>query len=138
MNPIPLADSQADIHTDIFDIFDTALCMDGSLFLYPGADNSMVVWDLDSQKELGRLLGHDTRITVVAARGNLAVSAQLNTPFLWNLETMQCAATLPDASEMYSACGMEGKVLLGSMAGPIKLWDVAASARRPAQPERAC
>ena len=84
---------------------------------------------MDSQKELGRLVGHDRQIMAAAARGNLAVSAPVNTPpRLWNLETMQCSATLPDASEMFSACCMEGKVLLGSKAGPIKLWDIAASA----------
>ena len=89
----------------------------------------MVVWNVDSQKELGRLVGHDARITAAAARGTMAVSAQNNgPPRLWNLETMQCAATLPLMPAILSACCMsEGRVLLGSD-GPIKLWDIAASA----------
>ena len=84
---------------------------------------------MDSQQELGHLVGHDKRITAIAAKGNLAVSAQYNGfPRVWNMEALQCTATLPDMPDVWSACCMEGKVLLGSEAGPIKLWDVAASA----------
>ena len=88
-----------------------------------------MVWDTDSQKELGRLEGHDKQITTVSAWANLAVSTQYNgPPRLWNLETMQCTATLPgDMPNVYSSCCMEGKVLLGSTTGPIKLWDISAS-----------
>ena len=103
--------------------------MDDNIFIHPGADKSLVVWNMDSQKELGRLVGHDETIRAIAARENIAVSAQVNgTPRLWNLETMQCTATLPLMPHAYSAYCMEGKVLLGSAAGSIKLWDVAASA----------
>ena len=112
-------------------MFDTAICMDHSLFFHPGPDNSLVVWDMDSQKELGRLVGHDQQITAIAALGNLAVSAQDGDgpPRLWNLETMQCTATLPDTPYFASTCCIERKVLLGSAAedGLIKLWDIAAS-----------
>ena len=84
---------------------------------------------MDSQNELGRLVGHDKQITATAARGNLAVSAQFNgPPRLWNLETLRCTATLPDMRDTRSAYCMEGKVLLGSAAGSIQLWDAAASA----------
>ena len=84
---------------------------------------------MDSQKELGRLVGHDKQISAVAAKGTIAVSAQDDGPHrLWNLETMVCTATLTCASSMQSACCMEGRVLLGSVDGPIKLWDIAASA----------
>ena len=90
------------------------------------------MWSMDSQTELGRLVGHDRKIAAVAARGNLAVSSQGGgPPRLWNLEAMQCTATLPDmpgVPDTYSACCMEGKVLLGSDDGPIKLWDIATSA----------
>ena len=111
------------------DMFDTAICMNDSLLIQPGADRSLVVWSMDSQKEMGRLVGHDGLISALAARGNLAVSAQYNgPPRLWNLETMQCTAMLPDVRGMYAACCMEGRVLLGSSNGPIKLWDIAASA----------
>ena len=83
---------QADIPADIVA---SSICVNDNLFIHPGADNSLVVWNMDTQKELGQLVGHDQQIRAVAARGNL-----------------------------------EGKVLLGSASstGPIKLWDVAASA----------
>ena len=108
-------------------MFDTSICVDDSLFIHPGADGSLVVWNMDSQKELGRLVGHDQLISAVAARGNLAVSTQDDgPPRLWNLETMQCTATLPDMPTVWSAHCMEGRVLLGD-SGLIKLWDIAAS-----------
>ena len=113
----------------MFDINDASICMDGSLLIHTGGDGSLVVWNMDSQKELGRLVGHDADITAVAARGNLAVSAQDSGPHrIWNLETMQCATTLPGMHDTFSLCCMEGRVLLGSVDGPIQLWDIAASA----------
>ena len=112
-------------------MYGSAICMNDSLFIHSGADSSLVVWDVDTQSSLGRLVGHDQRITAIAARGNLAVSAQDRDghPRLWNLETMLCTATLPELITVSSACCMVGKVLLGSVAavGLIKLWDVAAS-----------
>ena len=88
-----------------------------------------MVWDMDSQKERGRLVGHDQPIMVIGASGDLAVSAQFHGPIrLWNLMTMQCTATLPYMIHVYTACCTGDRVLLGSAAGPIKVWDIAASA----------
>ena len=102
--------------------------MQGHRLFYPdAASNSLLVWDMDSQQTVGRLEGHDAPIRVVAAGGGFSVSAQKNGPArLWNLETMQCTAVLPEVPEVWSAYCMEGKVLLGT-ADRIKLWDVAAS-----------
>ena len=105
-------------------------------FLYPTVDlKSLVVWDMERQLALGQLEGHDRRIDVVAARGSVAVSCQRSGPArarMWNLETMQCTATLTggpdDDVAAYSACCMEGRVLLGQGDGVIRVWDVAASA----------
>ena len=49
-------------------------------------------------------------------------------PRLWNLEALKCTTTLPCESILNSACCTEGRVLLGLVSGPIKLWDVAANA----------
>ena len=103
-------------------------------FLYPTADcESLVVWDMERQHVLGQLEGHD-EVEVVAARGSLAVSCQSDGPVrhrVWNLETMQCTATLPVGEEdaaTSSACCMDGKLLLGEEDGIVKVWEVAASA----------
>ena len=110
--------------------------MAARFFLYPSADlKSLVVWDMERQRTLGQLEGHDGELKVVAARGGLAVTYQegyYDDPVrarVWNLETMQCTATLiVGHADTYSACCMEGKVLMGQSDGVIKLWDVAASA----------
>ena len=108
---------------------DSAFCVEDHLLLYPDASaNSLMVWNMDSQQPVGQLEGHDARITAVAARGSLAVSFQATgSPRLWNLQSMQCTATLPDVPDIWSTFCMEGRVLLGA-SGLIKLWDVAASA----------
>ena len=111
-----------------------AVFMAERLLLYStaGGPKSLVVWDMDSQKQLGRLEGHDALVSAVAARGSLAVSSQgrgLSRARVWSLETMRCTATLPGANDTvaFSACCMDGRVLLGQQDGIIKLWDVAAS-----------
>ena len=105
------------------------------LLLYPTADfKSLVVWGMERQSTLGQLEGHDDEVSMVAARGSLAVSCQDSGPVrarVWNLETMQCTATLPEGeagdATIYSACCMEGRVLLGQEDGIIKVWDISAS-----------
>ena len=112
-------------------MFTTATCMAECCFLYPTADlKSLVVCDTERQHTLGQLEGHDADIETVAARGSLAVSFQRIGPVtarVWSLETMQCTATLPEPVVIYSACCMEGKILLGQEDGIIKLCDVSAS-----------
>ena len=116
-------------------IFDSAIFMTERLFLHPTADlKSLVVWNMEKQLVLGQLEGHDRRIDVVAARGSLAVSCQRSGSVrarVWNLETMQSAATLPggpDDVATYSACCTEGGLLLGQGDGVIRVWNVAVSA----------
>ena len=110
------------------------LVMTEPFFLYPSADmKSLVVWDMERQHTLGQLEGHDDDIHAVAARQGMAVSCQFSGPVtarVWNLETMQCTATLPRGAlgiDTWSVCCTEGKVLLGQDNGFIKSWDVAAS-----------
>ena len=103
-------------------------------FLYPTVDrHSLVVWDMERQRPLGQLEGHDDEVAVVAARGSLAVSCQRLGPIrasLWTLETMQCTAALlrgwPDNGAV-SACCMDGKVLLGLGDGSFEVWDACAT-----------
>ena len=110
--------------------------MAAGFFLHPTADlKSLVVWDMERQQVLGQLEGHDGELKVVAAREILAVTYQDEygagpvRARVWNLETMQCSATLPiGIAKTLSACCMEGKVLMGQNIGIIQMWDVAASA----------
>ena len=108
-------------------------------FLYPTANfKSLVVWDMERQHALGQLEGqlegrNDDMIGLVAARGSIAVCCLDSGPVkarLWNLETMQCSATLPamEPDDTSSACCTDDKVLIGQDDGVIKLWDIAAAA----------
>ena len=117
------------------DVSSGAVHMAERYFLYPTTDAvSLVVWDVERQQVVGQLEGHDKDIDLVAASGSLAVSCQDSGPVrarVWNLETTQCTASLPrglNNVNTFSACCMEGKVLLGQGDGIIKVWDVAASA----------
>ena len=58
IHQFPLAHRQADVTTINGGAY--SICVNDSLLLYPGVDKSLVVWDLGSEKELGRLVGHDT------------------------------------------------------------------------------
>ena len=66
-NPInwPLAAEQADLPVDNSD---ASVCVTDSLLIYPGADGSLVVRNMESQKELGRLVGRDMRISAAAVQ----------------------------------------------------------------------
>ena len=113
-------------------IWHNAMVMAEPFFLYPTANSkSLVVWDMERQQMLGRLEGHDNEINMVAAKGSLAISSQDDPGIarVWNLETMQCTATLPaDDTDTTTVCCMDGRALLGLSSGIIRLWDVAASA----------
>ena len=124
-----MLDPQADLPNGTHS---SAICVsEDHLLIYPdAASNALMVRDMDGRRTAGRLEGHDARIKSVAARGNLAVSTQVNGTRLWSLETMQCTATLLAMPDVWSTRCMEGRVLLGS-AGLIKLLDVAASAPVP-------
>ena len=108
----------------------SSFCIEGRRLFYPES-TALVVWDMDSRQPIGRLEGHNRGGMFVAARRNLAVSAEIGgvNPRLWNLETMQqCTALLAETPNVSSTCCAEGKVLLGSgmdeSIGRIKVWDV--------------
>ena len=100
------------------------------LFLYPDPEAAVVVWDMDNQQEVGRLEGHDEEaFRIIAARGNIAVSNHDSGPRLWNLETLQCTATLLD-DKMSTASIAGNKMLLVHESGSydIDVWDIAPDA----------
>ena len=94
------------------------------------------VWDMDNQKWLGSLEGHnevESAFSIVAARGNIAVSDHRSGPRLWNLETLQCTATLPAADpegdNVLAAYITGDKVFLGCEGySDIMVWNIAADA----------
>ena len=88
---------------------------------------------MDSQQAVGRLEGHDEEyFGIIAAEGNIAVSDHDSGPRLWNMETLQCTATLPaadhlEADNVLTASIAGNKMLLGYKDRNIKVWDIAAA-----------
>ena len=128
------------LQVDLEETPNTSIFVTDRFFLYPDSAHqrrSLVVWDVGRQRTLGNLVGHENDIDVVAAGGKLAVSTDGTDIRLWNLETLQCTATLPmppsDGYVISSACCAEGSILLGHEDGTIKAWDVAASHIPPAE-----
>ena len=104
--------------------------MSDRLMLFPHDDKSTVVWDLENNRKAGVLEGHTSALLLAAMPdcGSWAATYSLSAPGsakIWNLDTMQCTASLTSAGNN-SMCCLKERLLLGSE-GPIKVWDVSVS-----------
>lgn len=111
------------------DSYVTGFSADGALGV-GFAKNAMVVWDLDTGKQLVEMKGH-TEIVLdarISADGKLVVSgSQDKTARVWEVKTGKLVTTLtghkgPVASVGFNADGT--RVATGSYFGEIKIWDV--------------
>ena len=105
--------------------------MSDRLMLFPNNDVSTVVWDLENDRSVGILEGHDSTLLLSAmpyceSWAATYSSKGVGTAKIWNLDTMQCMATLTSAG-ISSMCCLKDRLLLGSIEGPIKVWDMSGS-----------
>ena len=108
--------------------------MSDRLMLFPKNKTSTMVWDIEDDRMMGVLEGHTSTVFnfTLNNAGSTAVSIAKELaalPYIvriWNLETMQHTATLP--SSCHASSLLEDRLLLGSMAGPIKVWDLGGNA----------
>jgi WD40 repeat protein len=110
----------------------------GALALFDGGrkavtsaeDGNLIVWDLETGRELGRLVGHRDAVqdVVVFPNGRRAVSASKDrTLRVWDLDSGQTLRTLVGHSDRVSCLALlpdRRRVLSGSWDRTLRLWDV--------------
>ena len=110
------------------------ISMSDRLILYPHDKVSISVWDIEDDRSVGVLEGHTSTVCAVFInnKGTMAVTLQKDQngeddyPVkIWNLGTMQCTASL--SPTMCCSAIMEDRFILGSMEGPITVWDIGSS-----------
>ena len=112
------------------------ITMSDRLVLFPNNKVSIAVWDVEDDRSIGVLEGHTTRVVGAEINnvGSMAVTIA-GDPYsgprsvkIWSLSTMQCTADLTSAIGYPSSSSMlSSRLLLGSLDGLIKVWDVGGS-----------
>ena len=107
------------------------IAMSDHLMLFPNDDMSTVVWDMEKDRRAGVLEGHTSPVFLAAITdcGRWAATysvKETGTAKVWNMDTMQCKASLT-SSRNNSMCCLKDRLLLGSRDGPIDIWDISVS-----------
>ena len=117
-------------------VYDLSLSLDGKTLATGSSDNTVKLWDMETQANIGTLEGHLNYINVVSFSPDgmrLASCSGDNTVRLWDMETHTEIATLgghersvlgvafsPDGTRLASG----GRGELNDADGQVKLWEV--------------
>lgn len=118
-------------HTKLISIRSLAFSLDGKKLASGSGNETIVLWDVASGKELAALNGHKEEVTSVAFSPDgkkLASASTDDTIKLWNVATGKELATLKGHTHVVRSVAFspDGKTLAsGSTDKTIKLWDVA-------------
>jgi eukaryotic-like serine/threonine-protein kinase len=102
---------------------------DGKRLATPGREQTVVIWDATTGKEVRRLAGHDTEVIEVAwspdGKRIAASGFEPNTITIWDTETGEIQGTLKGSGFIYHlAWNPEStRLLSGGRGGPLKVWD---------------
>ena len=112
------------------------IAMSDRLVLFPHSKTSSAVWDMEDDRCLGVLDGHNSGICW-ASINNIEKAAvtvgdadriDVHSIKIWNLETVQCTSNLTTTSYLPPAAMLlKDRLLLGSEDGFIKVWDIGGS-----------
>jgi WD40 repeat protein len=107
-----------------------ALTPDGGRVLSASADSTLILWDIESGRQLRQYEGHDTQVQGVAISpdGRLAISGSNDTTLiLWDLETGEILQRLSGHDDIIRNVdfGPDGQtVLSGSGDTTVRLWRI--------------
>jgi len=94
-------------------------------------DNTIKVWDIDSEKATQTLFGHIEGVWAVASdKLRLISGSHDRTIKVWNREEGRCTATLVGHRGAVTCLGLgEDKIISGSDDGDIRIWSFAGDNR---------
>ncbi len=93
-------------------------------------DGTVTVWDTDTGRALGALVGHDDEITALAITpgGHTVVSASADTTLrVWDVDNLLEARRLEGHRVLVMSVALTGsgrRVVSGSLDGVVRLWDL--------------
>ncbi|MEG4489010.1 AAA-like domain-containing protein, partial [Microcoleus sp. D2_18a_B4] len=111
-------------------VWSVAFSPDGKTLASASSDNTIQLWDLQSQKPIATLTGHSNSVRSVAFSPDgktLASASSDNTIKLWNLQSQKPIATLTGHSNSVRSIAFspDGKTLASASSdNTIKLWNL--------------
>lgn len=87
-------------------------------------DSTLIVWNIESGKQICLLEGHQKSIRALKVAGNKAASASYDhTCKIWNIDTGECLHTLSGHLHQLYSVDFDGfQVVTGSLDGSARLW----------------
>ncbi|MBD2499217.1 pentapeptide repeat-containing protein [Anabaena azotica] len=125
----------ADLQESVFakvlsSLYTVAFSPDGKLLATGEENGRVMLWNVNSGKELLTLIGHKSSVNSVAWSRDgltLASGSRDNTVKLWDVQTGDCRLTLAGHNGSVNSVAWSGDgltIATGSRDGIVKLWDV--------------
>ncbi|MBS0604660.1 MAG: F-box/WD repeat-containing protein [Verrucomicrobia bacterium] len=103
-----------------------SLALDGQTLFSGSFDNTIKIWNLNTNTCTATLQGHNGPVCSLALDGQLLISGSYDrTVKIWDLSTNTCIATLEGYNSPVFSLALDGQRLFsGSYDGTIKIWDL--------------
>ncbi len=103
-----------------------SFAISGGKLISGSFDNTIKIWDLNTNTCLATLQEHTDYVASLAISGDKLISGSFdNTIKIWDLNTNTCLATLPGHTDYVTSLAISGdKLFSGSFDNTIKIWDL--------------